>query len=757
MADNSFKINKSANFNPQAGLPANAVDGDFFYDATAQSFAYYHNGSWANFDSVGIVSAATDLTSAQFTPSIVRNSVVKVTGTGISTHIHGMSLSFTGKKLTLYNNTDQDIIIKYASATEPTANNRILTPTSGDLAIVAGEIAVFLYDVSQNRWLVVSISSNTAAQSPATISSNGIVTLHQASATPATPVVLSDGDINTVNGVVGLDANRAASITPSLGNTHALTLTGLGTGNGLICAAGASAGASAAIFSSAVYRGIQVQGGGAFPAIYATGGSSGGSGGFFRGGGAGLGLEVSGGVSGAAAALFLGTGNFAGIAVYADGAPDSGTTDVHLTYGVVAGIFQAGSAGGHGIVSTAVGSGYAGIRVLADTGGHGIIADAGAGPGTYAGIFNGDANISGDLTVSGTLDVAGITVGVGGITIAPGNITGLTISAPSSGNNNGLTTAGSGTGVGGQALGGGTTRTNWATQANGAGFLALAGVGGSPGIIGKAYSGTTLGSRGSPLSNNGVIGIGGNSGEGIYGVGGGSGGTGVGGEGGGTTGVGGWFTGATGGSGTIGLRGAGGGTNGIGGQFNATGTAAGAYGISAGVGGVGVKGFGQFASLGGWFLTDEPSGSDVVALQVDGGIDLSNSSVGTTIPNVLTKGAFAKAWGRLIIPTASGGPLVAGTAISISTNVMNISTATVQAGYIEIALTTGFSEPCFDVNLTLDTDLGSTQPPGQVGVKKITSTIYELRTYDRTGTALDWTSNPALNGATLCVTVFAGN
>jgi hypothetical protein len=230
MANNSFKINKSVNFNPQPGTPANPVDGDFFYDSVAQSFAYYHNGSWANFDSVGAVAAQATMTGAQFTPAIVRNSIIKITGTG-PTNICGFSSSFSGKTISIYNATNTFIVVEYQSGSEPTTNNRILTPSGGNMNIVAGEIAVFTYDVVTNRWLLVSISSQAGAQIPASTTNNGIVTLHRTSTTPTAPVVLCAEDLNAVSGVVGLDANKAASITPT-GNVPALTLTGTNVGSG---------------------------------------------------------------------------------------------------------------------------------------------------------------------------------------------------------------------------------------------------------------------------------------------------------------------------------------------------------------------------------------------------------------------------------------------------------------------------------------------------------------------------------------------
>lgn len=210
MADNGFKVNKSLNLNPQTATPGNPIDGDVYYDSTIGSFAYYHSNNWASLDSIGALTTSANMTSAQFVPSIVQNSVIRLTGSG--GNVHGIASSFSAKRITVYNNSSATVWFKYESATETTANNRIRTPTNADMALVVGEIAQFLYDVVQNRWLLVSISSLASSQLPATTSTNGIVTLHQASPTPMAPVVLTDGDLNTANGVVGLDANKAAII-----------------------------------------------------------------------------------------------------------------------------------------------------------------------------------------------------------------------------------------------------------------------------------------------------------------------------------------------------------------------------------------------------------------------------------------------------------------------------------------------------------------------------------------------------------------
>lgn len=225
MADNGFKINKSANFNPQSGLPANPIDGDYFYDSTTHSFTYYHDGFWACVDSVGSIADTDPMTSAQFTPAVVRNALVKITGGSSLSHLLGMTASHVGKSIKLYNGGTANITVEVEDAGEATANNRIRTPTGGDMNLVPGEIAVFTYDVIVNRWLLVSISSQAGAQAIATISSPGLVTLHQASLFPADGIVLTDGDLDTPNGVVALDANKTATIT-AIDAAVALTLNG---------------------------------------------------------------------------------------------------------------------------------------------------------------------------------------------------------------------------------------------------------------------------------------------------------------------------------------------------------------------------------------------------------------------------------------------------------------------------------------------------------------------------------------------------
>lgn len=510
MADNGFKINKSANFNPQSGLPANPVDGDFFYDATAQSFAYYHNGSWANFDSVGVVTAALWLTSAQFTAAIVRNSVVKVTGAGALTHLAGISSSFSAKKITIYNAGAYTIVVEPQDAMEATANNRIQTPTGGSMNLVPGEIAVFTYDIVANRWLLVSISSQAGAQIIATISNPGLVTLHQASLLPLDGVVLSDGDLNTANGVVGLNASRAASITPSAGNTTALTLTGLGSGRGLSSTGGVTNGTgvygkggggdATGVYGEAVGEGNGVYGLGGTnigagvygqgtadgAGVIGVGGNSQGIGGSFTGGTGGHGI-VGIGTGDAYGGSFT-SGDFLNrAAVYAEGGCTTSTS-----HGVEA---HGGPVNGHGVLGFGTGSTGSGVK----------------GSSTGASAIGVEGSNSGGtgIGVQGT----GIT-GVKGISTTGNAVLGTTAfqnGAAIKGTNSDITGLSSrgieGTGLIG-VFGTGTTSIGTGVYGTaGTGLFGIFGDGGTGSGVGvRAAGGATQGIGLTALGGNGVVG-----------------------------------------------------------------------------------------------------------------------------------------------------------------------------------------------------------------------------------------------------------
>lgn len=139
----------------------------------------------------------------------------------------------------------------------------------------------------------------------ATTTTVGTVKLHDASLTPATPVVYSDGSINVANGIVGLDANKTATIAAT-GGTAALTVSGGGgvgvnstggpngwggtfvggatNGGGV---SGTSQGTGIAVQGTANGTGIGVKGIGGGTGVVGTGGVG------------GIGVQGTGGTSGA--------------------------------------------------------------------------------------------------------------------------------------------------------------------------------------------------------------------------------------------------------------------------------------------------------------------------------------------------------------------------------------------------------------------------------------------------------------------------
>ena len=197
MANNGFKINKSINLNPQLDAPERPSDGDLYFNSSLGSIAYYKQGAWACLDSIGEVANTENMTSSTFTPAVVQNSTIRVTGDH-DTSLCGISASFSGKRVAVYNTTTGSITVRHNSEVEVTANNRVLTPLAGDMTLVSGELAQFVYDLSSERWLLVSIGSGAGAYAPATTATNGIVTLNAppvSGPAPRVPVIDSIGNV----------------------------------------------------------------------------------------------------------------------------------------------------------------------------------------------------------------------------------------------------------------------------------------------------------------------------------------------------------------------------------------------------------------------------------------------------------------------------------------------------------------------------------------------------------------------------------
>lgn len=232
MADNSFRINSSLNLNPQIAVPTNPVAGDVYYDATAGSFVYRMNGAWGNANSSTSIASAASMTSSLFTPSVVQHAMVRLLGSA-SHVVHGMSASFNTKKLILWNGGPGSVTIQHNSATELTANNRIVTPIAGNMTLVSGEVAQFIYDAPQLRWMLVSVGSGAGAYAPATTTTTGIVKLNFTPVNPAAPeVVTTDSAGQAV--VNGLVSGSAGTGVINIGLSSADTAVNIGKSTGYV-------------------------------------------------------------------------------------------------------------------------------------------------------------------------------------------------------------------------------------------------------------------------------------------------------------------------------------------------------------------------------------------------------------------------------------------------------------------------------------------------------------------------------------------
>lgn len=127
---------------------------------------------------------------------------------------------------------DLDRTQNRVAGTNPLIAVKGTTATLGSPAI-PGSRVIFAWRSGSNIYTRGNSYYVGAASTVATTTAVGAVKLHQASLTPAAPVALTDGDLNTATGVLGLDANKSASIAATGGST-ALDITGSGTGSAVV-------------------------------------------------------------------------------------------------------------------------------------------------------------------------------------------------------------------------------------------------------------------------------------------------------------------------------------------------------------------------------------------------------------------------------------------------------------------------------------------------------------------------------------------
>lgn len=160
MADNLFRVNRGISLAPQASVPSSPVNGDIYYDSAQNTFVLYDNGSWINLASQIDVPSAVTLDSVNFTPVVVQNSMARITGSTAS-NMYGMTASTGGKQIVVYNVSSATTTIFNNDATEPTAANRILTPTGTPFLLTSGAASLLVYDNSQQRWIMLTGSGSS--------------------------------------------------------------------------------------------------------------------------------------------------------------------------------------------------------------------------------------------------------------------------------------------------------------------------------------------------------------------------------------------------------------------------------------------------------------------------------------------------------------------------------------------------------------------------------------------------------------------
>jgi hypothetical protein len=154
MGVNLLKVGNGVSLTPHT-LPTNPTNGDFYYDAAANTYIYYNDGFWINLASQVDIPSAASLTSAQFTLVITQNTLIRITGSTAST-IYGISASAPAKTVVIFNASSAPITINNDDPTEPTPANRIITFGGTDIVVAPTQTVQLTYDLTQTRWILNS-------------------------------------------------------------------------------------------------------------------------------------------------------------------------------------------------------------------------------------------------------------------------------------------------------------------------------------------------------------------------------------------------------------------------------------------------------------------------------------------------------------------------------------------------------------------------------------------------------------------------
>jgi microcystin-dependent protein len=152
MAKNSFKAKNSLNLEPQT-RPTSPDFGDMYFDVVSNT-AMRYNGYWIADDTQVDIAVQASFTSTTLTSSYSENAVITITGTpGAPFNLHGLARNSNGKMITIFNNTDQKMVVLNNSATELVVANRLTTPSGNNLSIAKHTACNVFYEASTLKWI----------------------------------------------------------------------------------------------------------------------------------------------------------------------------------------------------------------------------------------------------------------------------------------------------------------------------------------------------------------------------------------------------------------------------------------------------------------------------------------------------------------------------------------------------------------------------------------------------------------------------
>lgn len=123
---------------------------------TLTNYGIYCEDSKSSFGGALCTRKADVASAASITSLDSARTFVKLTGSTATT-LHGIAAGKDGQKMTLFNNTGQNLTIKHQSGTAAAAD-QITTMTGADVVSTGNCCAEFIYDATDSKWINVSVN-----------------------------------------------------------------------------------------------------------------------------------------------------------------------------------------------------------------------------------------------------------------------------------------------------------------------------------------------------------------------------------------------------------------------------------------------------------------------------------------------------------------------------------------------------------------------------------------------------------------------